>query len=610
MMHYEVKEADIYEFASRQNIPVKVRGDEIQFHICPYCRGGNGFRKDLGTFYISRKTGQFECKRATCGVKGNMITLARDFDFHLSDEFSRFYRKRPEYRTLPQPKEEIIPKPRAVEFLSSRGISEETAKAYRVTVQTSDEKVMCFPIYDETGKMVSVKYRNLEYTKDKKNGIKEWYEKNCMPYLYGIQVWNQSFDRMILCEGQLDAMSCHEANIPNSFSVPGGAKGFTWYPPSYDFVTQFKEMIIFGDLENGKITLLDEMKQRFNGVIKYVRPEDYKDCKDANEILQKYGKEQIWKCIDNAVAIPVADIIELADVEDVDISKLEKLSVGIKAIDRILYGGLPFGGVHLISGKPGEGKSTFASQILVKAAERGYKCFAYSGELPNFMFKAWMLYQIAGGSHVFDVGDDLHERKGFSISEANRNAISNWLRGKVFLYDNTQIDGDETKESLIKTTEMAIQRYGCRVILIDNLMTALDLEALSGDDQYERQSRFVKKLTRLALKYNVLILLVAHKRKNNFSANVNDEISGSGNIANLAMVTISYDKDNEIPEDHRLIKVAKNRLFGRLDLQGVEVLFDERSKRIYSEDFERDYEYDWMEEFSAVDDMDMNDIPF
>ena len=94
--------------------------------------------------------------------------------------------------------------------------------------------------------------------------------------------------------------------------------------------------------------------------------------------------------------------------------------------------------------------------------------------------------------------------------------MSNWIRGKAYIYDNGQIDEDE-HQALLKTTEDAIRRYGCRVVLIDNLMTALDLEMTQGDDKYERQSKFVKKLTRIALKYNVLVLLVAHKRKNNFS---------------------------------------------------------------------------------------------
>ena len=168
-MHYEVKEQDIVDFASSQGLRVKKVGDECAFLYCPYCKGGSS--KDKWTFYVNARTGQYECKRSSCGVRGNMITLARDFDFQLSDEFSNFYRKRPSYRTLPQPKAEIIPKPAAVSYLESRCISSETAKAYRVTVQTENESVMCFPVYDENGKMVNVKYRNLNYTKDKKNGI-------------------------------------------------------------------------------------------------------------------------------------------------------------------------------------------------------------------------------------------------------------------------------------------------------------------------------------------------------------------------------------------------------------------------------------------------------
>ena len=35
-----------------------------------------------------------------------------------------------------------------------------------------------------------------------------------------------------------------------------------------------------------------------------------------------------------------------------DIFQLQKLKTGIKQLDRLLYGGLPFGGLVLISGKP------------------------------------------------------------------------------------------------------------------------------------------------------------------------------------------------------------------------------------------------------------------
>ena len=595
-MHYEVKESDIFEFARMQNIKAKTNGDEIQFLLCPYCHGGHS-RKDRGTFSINRKTGQFKCQRATCGVQGNMITLARDFDFKLTDDFSAFYRKRPAYKTPKQPKEKIVPKAPAVEFLKTRGISEEAVQKYQITTQISNEKIIAFPIFDEHGKLVNAKYRNTEYTPDKKNGSKEWFEQGCMPYLYGIQAWNGNYDRMVLCEGQIDALSCYEAGVENSFSVPGGAKGFTWWPPSYEFVSQFEEIVIFGDFEKGKITLLDEMKQRYGGKLRYVRPDDYKDCKDANELLLKYGKEHVKHCVESAVMVPIADVIELADVPDVDISKLEKLPTGIKQVDRLLYGGLPFGGVHLIAGKPGSGKSTLSSQILVEAINRGYRCFAYSGELPNYLFKAWINYQIAGGNHVFQTGDGVHESFGYAISEANRNVISEWYRGKAYIYDNGSID-DSEHIGLFEATEKAIQRYGCRVILIDNLMTALDAEAVSGDDKYDKQSRFVKQLTRIALRYNILILLVAHKRKNNFTTDANDEISGSGDIANLGMITLAYDrnpKENE-GEPPRIIRVSKNRLFGRINNDGYKVSFDERSKRIYGEGDDPNREYGCFDE--------------
>ena len=148
------------------------------------------------------------------------------------------------------------------------------------------------------------------------------------------------------------------------------------------------------------------------------------------------------------------------------------------------------------------------------------------------------------------------------------------------MYDNGCLDGDEN-ESLVTTTENVIMQYGVKVILLDNLMTAIDLEDVGNGDKYEKQSMFVKKLARLALRHNVLIMLVAHKRKNNFSTNENDEISGSGDISNLATITIAYEKSKDLEENKRLAKISKNRLFGKVNTDGFELDYDAKSKRIY-----------------------------
>ena len=578
---YTFKQQDAFDFANHIGAKTFVKGDELFFKECCYCHGRG--KANEKSFSINLKTGQFKCFRSSCGMTGNMVVLAKDFDFSLGMQVDEYYKPKRQYRNLPQPKEPIKPKPEAIQYLESRGISEAVAKQYQLTVKTKQTNILVFPFLDEHGKLVSAKYRKTDFDKTKDSN-KEWFEKDTKPILFGMYQCdiNRLNRRMILTEGQLDTLSVAEAGIKNAVSVPTGAKGFTWIPYCWDWIHKnFGTIIVFGDYEKGRMTLLDDIKLRFKTLkIKHVRYEDYKDCKDANEILQKYGKEQIKACIDNAELVTVSDVIDLADVEDVDIFKLKKLKTGISQLDRLLYGGLPFGGVHLVTGKAGHGKSTLASQIVVNAREQGYKCFCYSGELPNYLFKAWMSFQVAG-LHTFEYQNEWGD-KNYNISDTNKKIISDWYRDYIWLYDASMLD-EEEHEGLVKTAEKMILQYECKVILLDNLMTALDLEDVNGYDKYDKQSAFVKKLAQLARQYDVLILLVAHKRKNNFSTNLNDEIAGSSDIANLGMITLSYEKGADMADDTRLLKVSKNRLFGKVNNEGWQLFYDERSKRIYGQ---------------------------
>lgn len=585
---YEFKEQDAFDFARHVHAETNVRNGELFFKICPYCNP-KPTRDNVKSFSINLTTGRFKCFRASCGVQGNMITLAKDFDFSLGNEVDEYYQPKKQYRKFKKQERPIEPKPEAVQYLESRGISEEVAKEYEITVQTDKPNILVFPFYDEKGILQFVKYRKTDYDKEKDKN-KEWCEVNCKPILFGMKQC-KDFSRLVITEGQVDSLSVATVGISNAVSVPTGAKGFTWVPYCWNWINQFEEIVVFGDFEKGHITLLDELSRRFKITVKHVREEDYKDCKDANEILKKYGKEQVRTCVENAVIVPMKQLIQLSDVEDIDIFKIPKLRAGIKQVDRLLYGGLPLGGVVLISGKPGEGKSTLASQILVNAIFQDYKCFSYSGELPNYMFKSWIDFQIAGGRHIIEYQNQWGDTN-YSISKTNKQMISDWYRGKCFLYDNSIIDGDE-KESLANVVENAIMQYGIQVVLLDNLMTAIDLESTFGSDKYERQSLFVKKLARIALKHNALILLVAHKRKNNFSTNENDEISGSGDISNLATITIAYEKNNEIEQSQRLCKVSKNRLFGKTETKGYILDYDDKSKRIYGQGDDLYVDYGW-----------------
>lgn len=588
---YEFKPSDAYDFARHVGILCKERGDELFFKTCPYCKP-RATRGNVNTFSINLKTGQHKCLRASCGVSGNMITLARDFDFSLGTEIDEYYAPKKKYRELPQPKEPVIPKPEALQYLESRGISEEVAKRYEITVQTKNPNILVFPFYDEHGKLKFVKYRKTDFDKTK-DANKEWCESKTKPILFGMKQCDTSFKRLVIVEGQMDCLAVATAGINNVVSVPTGAKGFTWVPYCWNWLCKWEEIIVFGDYEKGSISLLDELSKRLKTKIKHVREEDYLDCKDANEILLKYGKEQVIKCVENAIPIPVENVIDLADVKDVDPYSLEKIPTRIQEVDKLLCGGLIFGCVNLITGKSGKGKSTLASQILGNAIDCGYNVFAYSGELPNFLFKSAIDFQSAGPQNVIEENRGEYVRR--YVRKSAKEEIEEWYRGKCMLYDRTMVNDEDT--DLLKTIEQMIISQNVRVILIDNLMTMISQTNVKGS-KLDSQSNISHKLEDMARFYNVCIILVAHKRKDSGidDEDMDDSIRGDSDIVNSAGVIIHYNvnKDEvDMDEFPRIIAVTKNRVFGRTNYSGWKVKFDEKSKRIYGNNDDPDYLLGW-----------------
>lgn len=588
---YEFKPSDAYDFARHVGILCKERGDELFFKTCPYCKP-RATRGNVNTFSINLKTGQHKCLRASCGVSGNMITLARDFDFSLGTEIDEYYAPKKKYRELPQPKEPVIPKPEALQYLEIRGISEEVAKRYEITVQTKNPNILVFPFYDEVGKLKFVKYRKTDFDKTK-DANKEWCESKTKPILFGMKQCDTSFKRLVIVEGQMDCLAVATAGINNVVSVPTGAKGFTWVPYCWNWLCKWEEIIVFGDYEKGSISLLDELSKRLKTKIKHVREEDYLDCKDANEILLKYGKEQVIKCVENAIPIPVENVIDLADVKDVDPYSLEKIPTRIQEVDKLLCGGLIFGCVNLITGKSGKGKSTLASQILGNAIDCGYNVFAYSGELPNFLFKSAIDFQSAGPQNVIEENRGEYVRR--YVRKSAKEEIEEWYRGKCMLYDRTMVNDEDT--DLLKTIEQMIISQNVRVVLIDNLMTMISQTNVKGS-KLDSQSNISHKLEDMARFYNVCIILVAHKRKDSGidDEDMDDSIRGDSDIVNSAGVIIHYNvnKDEvDMDEFPRIIAVTKNRVFGRTNYNGWKVKFDEKSKRIYGNNDDPDYLLGW-----------------
>ena len=389
------------------------------------------------------------------------------------------------------------------------------------------------------------------------------------------------FQRLIITEGQIDSLSVATAGFNNCCSVPTGKNGMRWVPHNWDWLKEFNEILVFGDYEHDHMTLLPDITSRFLNTktkVLAVRPEDYRGCKDANELLLKHGADAIRDAIRNAQPQMLEQVIRLSEVAYQDEETNEKLPTGIRSIDKTLTGGLPFGYMNILTGKRGEGKSTEGSMLIKQALENGYNCFIYSGEMKKGDVRRWLDFQIAGADRI------ITENKGdydiYKLSPQNIETIGNWYKDSAYIYDTSVVV--ESQKNLFDVVETYIKQFGCRFVLIDNLMTAIDLVDISGE-KFERQELVCKRFARMAQKYNALILLIAHKKKLT-GYDENDDVLGSSEITNLAGIIMSYGRDKDIADDERIIRVTKNRLTGKCDFDGVVCGYDDASKRIFDAD--------------------------
>jgi len=621
-LSYQLNESDIYGFAAFLGADTHLKGDELVFRICPYCHGGDGHTKDKDTFAVNVKKGVYNCKRASCGEQGHFVELCRDFDYPLETS------KPAVYRDLKQPEGPAEMRDSSVGYLEGRGISRETAQKYDVTARKDNPRILCFPFYDEAGKLVTIKYRNMMFRKGKDKS-KEWFEKDTMPILFGMKQC-AGFGTLVITEGQMDALSVAEAfrgkefegKRPDVVSVPNGCTSFTWLTPCAEWVNRFREIVVFGDWEKGKMTLLDTLKDRLDVRIRAVRRQDYLGEKDANDILTKFGPQAVRKAVEKAEEPRISNVKDLSTVKNVDLNALERVKTGIKDIDRAT-GGLVMGQVVILTGERGQGKSTFLSQMICNVLDQKdpngnpYTVFVYSGELTDQFFKRWLDFQLAGPGNIQEAMNEYGE-KDYSIESGTVEAITRWYRGRIYIYDNAVIPEDDVNMTnlLIRTVEEVIRQYGVRIIAIDNLMTALE-SIMNQNDLYLGQSQFVGRLKKLAMKYNVCIIVVAHPRKSPYTQKKNreldnDDVSGSADVTNKADVVLTCARDRELSGINH-IQILKNRLFGRhrIGKNDIKLLYSEKSRRMYTDKDAGEIRYGWEvpDGYSLADVAD-EDLPF
>ena len=346
---------------------------------------------------------------------------------------------------------------------------------------------------------------------------------------------------------------------------------------SRDFFAAFACVLVVGTDATKRLELCSLLQRLCPEIEVCVTPQStYRGCTSLLELQDAYGYKVIETLWEEAEEIPPYGLLEASCVERVDIARQPKTKSGIPALDQMI-GGLYDGELSIWTGKRKEGKSTMLGLPILSALREGRRVCIYSGELPAWRYKAWLMNMAAGPDHleaeVTDTGKTV-----YSVRKDVAAQIDLWWKNRLFIVDNCAVDIHQIGV-LLSVCRHAWKRYGCSCFVLDNLMTV----AMKGEDKYDAQSRFVGQLVDFAHETGAHIHLVAHRRKGSADRKGKsdaDEVAGSSDITNRAdnVFAVSRIAEEDDPFDARL-EVTANRDFGETGTIGLK--FDPRSRRYY-----------------------------
>lgn len=575
---------------------------------CPY------HREDTPSFIYDKKNYRFHCFGCSKTVdiidvlmeKGNTFLDATKFLFEKAGiNYSFGEQDVKTKRNYKYPKEEPLNnRTSVIEYLGKRGISKNVIDY--LDIREDCHRNIVFNFYDTNDVLTMVKYRPSR-TIDKKSGEpKTWCQKNAdtSPLLFNMNRVNTS-KPLLICEGEIDAASIIEAGYLNTVSVPLGAGNLNWIEENWDWLNEFESIIIWSDNDAPGINMRKDCIYRLGTWrTKYIETPAYFEknnglrvpLKDANDCLQIGGKEFVLNLISDAQDVPIKSVVDYSEIQELDISQMDGISTGIKPLDNELLK-IFYGTLTVLSGRPGSGKTSIVDQAIARTIDEGRPVFLFSKEMPERMSANWFNTIIAGRRNL-EKRTTADGREYYIVPYAIQKKMQDYYTKKLFIYRD---DEPNDIDSVMRSAEECVRKYGCKFIVLDNLMM-LDLQC-NENDKNTAQTNLINRLIKFASKYNVAVCLIAHPKKTqdtNSDIEMYD-ISGSSNIINLAMRSIGLrrvskkekeDINSKWGKYDVVLTIIKDRILGKADFQ-MGLWYDLTSRRFYTDYEEYDAQFKW-----------------
>ena len=551
-----------------QDLGINIKGKATKT-LCPKCSHTRRNKKDL-CLSVDIDEGLYNCHH--CGWQGNVK-----------------FKKKVEY-VLP-PKINVNLNERVISWFKNRGITEATLAHYKIGesvefIPQAQSKRRCINFnYYRNNQIVNVKYRDGEKNFKLVAGAELIF--------YGLNNIKDT-EKCYIVEGEIDALSLHEAGLYSVVSVPNGAsKGnqrLDYLDNCYKYFENKTEIILCTDNDSAGLSLRKELARRL-GIhrCKYV---DFEEYKDANEVLVEKGAEELRMLISNAKQFPIEGVINISNIWQ---SVLNYNENGVKNYTIGLSGGdeyfkLSMGEWSVVSGIPNSGKSDVLDQVLCNIAMRHkFRCAMFSPE--SFPYEA----------HIKRIANKLLSK---NCDNEDLDNVKDFIEEHFYWI---KIDLENlTLKSILEAFKQLVFQKGINVCVIDP-WNMLDHSA-QRDHSYI--GRTLSEITQFCQQTKTHLFLVAHPRKiesegGQYKKPTLYDISGSADFFNKAynglIVYRNIGQKTSYGSDSVKIYVEKVKRKENGQLGSFEIAPDFKNGGVYKPVEDTD------KKFEIIKD---NDIPF
>ena len=228
---------------------------------------------------------------------------------------------------------------------------------------------------------------------------------------------------------------------------------------------------------------------------------------------------------------------------DIDAADFERQPTGLDELDRVLGGGLVEGGVVLMGGDPGIGKSTLLLQALHQLSLRAPTVARPTPGAGVSQDDAVSSGRVKGGGTLYVTG----EESGAQVA----------LRSRRLGLDNSRVRvlAETSVEKILAT----LQTEQPAVCVIDSIQTVYSEQLTSAPGSVAQVRECAAQLTRTAKASGVTVVLVGHVTKEG-------ALAGPRVLEHMVDTVLYFEGDTH--SSFRLVRAIKNR-FGAVNEIGV-----------------------------------------